>query len=177
MIERIAELVKEKKIEGISELRDESDKDGLRVVIELKRGEMGEVVLNNLYAQTQLQSVFGINMVALVDGQPKILNLKEMLEAFIRHRREVVTRRTIYLLKKARERAHTLEGFAIALANIDEIIALIKKSPTPADAREALVSKGWTPGTVVAMLERAGPEASRPEWLEEQYGLRKGKYS
>jgi DNA gyrase subunit A len=176
LIERIAELVKEKKIEGISELRDESDKDGLRVVIELKRGEMGEVVLNNLYAQTQLQSVFGINMVALVDGQPKILNLKEMLEAFIRHRREVVTRRTIYLLKKARERAHTLEGFAIALANIDEIIALIKKSPTPADAREALVSKGWAPGTVVAMLERAGPEASRPEWLEEQYGLRKDKY-
>jgi DNA gyrase subunit A len=176
LIERIAELVKEKKIEGISELRDESDKDGLRVVIELKRGEMGEVVLNNLYAQTQLQSVFGINMVALVDGQPKILNLKEMLEAFIRHRREVVTRRTIYLLKKARERAHTLEGFAIALANIDEIIALIKKSPTPADAREALVSKGWTPGTVLAMLERAGPEASRPEWLDEQYGLRKGKY-
>lgn len=176
LIERIAELVKEKKIEGISELRDESDKDGLRVVIELKRGEMGEVVLNNLYAQTQLQSVFGINMVALVDGQPKILNLKEMLEAFVRHRREVVTRRTIYLLKKARERAHTLEGFAIALANIDEIIALIKKSPTPADAREALVSKGWAPGSVVAMLERAGPEASRPEWLEDQYGLRKGKY-
>ena len=176
LIERIAELVKEKKIEGISELRDESDKDGLRVVIELKRGEMGEVVLNNLYAQTQLQSVFGINVVALVDGQPKILNLKEMLEAFIRHRREVVTRRTIYLLKKARERAHTLEGFAIALANIDEIIALIKKSPSPADAREALVAKGWTPGTVVAMLERAGPEASRPEWLEDQYGLRKGKY-
>ena len=176
LIERIAELVKEKKIEGISELRDESDKDGLRVVIELKRGEMGEVVLNNLYAQTQLQSVFGINLVALVDGQPKILNLKEMLEAFVRHRREVVTRRTIYLLKKARERAHTLEGFAIALANIDEIIALIKKSPTPADAREALVSKDWAPGTVVAMLERAGPEASRPEWLEEQYGLRKGKY-
>ena len=176
LIERIAELVKEKKIEGISELRDESDKDGLRVVIELKRGEMGEVVLNNLYAQTQLQSVFGINMVALVDGQPKILNLKEMLEAFVRHRREVVTRRTIYLLKKARERAHTLEGFAIALANIDEIIALIKKSPTPADAREALVSKGWAPGTVVAMLERAGPEASRPDWLEDQFGLRKGKY-
>ena len=176
LIERIAELVKEKKIEGISELRDESDKDGLRVVIELKRGEVGEVVLNNLYAQTQLQSVFGINVVALVDGQPKILNLKEMLEAFIRHRREVVTRRTIYLLKKARERAHTLEGFAIALANIDEIIALIKKSPSPADAREALVAKGWTPGTVVAMLERAGPEATRPEWLEEQYGLKKGKY-
>ena len=176
LIERIAELVKDKKIEGISELRDESDKDGLRVVIELKRGEMGEVVLNNLYAQTQLQSVFCINMVALIDGQPKILNLKQMLEAFVRHRREVVTRRTIFLLKKARERAHTLEGFAIALANIDEIIALIKKSPTPADAREKLVTKGWVPGTVVAMLDRAGPEASRPEWLEEQYGLRKGKY-
>jgi DNA gyrase subunit A len=123
LIERIAELVKEKKLEGISELRDESDKDGLRVVIELKRGEMGEVVLNNLYAQTQLQNVFGINVVALVDGQPRILNLKEMLEAFVRHRREVVTRRTIFLLRKARERAHTLEGFAIALANIDEIIS------------------------------------------------------
>jgi len=176
LIERIAELVKEKKIEGISELRDESDKDGLRVVIELKRGELGEVVLNNLYAQTQLQAVFGINVVALVDGQPKILNLKQMLEAFVRHRREVVTRRTIYLLRKARERAHTLEGFAIALANIDEIIALIKKSATPADARETLVSKGWEPGSVVAMLERAGPEATRPEWLEDQYGLRKKKY-
>jgi DNA gyrase subunit A len=176
LIERIAELVKEKKIEGISELRDESDKDGLRVVIELKRGELGEVVLNNLYAQTQLQSVFGINVVALVDGQPKILNLKEMLEAFVRHRREVVTRRTIYLLRKARERAHTLEGFAIALANIDEIIQLIKESSTPADAREALIAKGWDPGSVVAMLERAGPEATRPEWLEEQFGLRDGKY-
>ena len=176
LIERIAELVKDKKIEGISELRDESDKDGLRVVIELKRGELGEVVLNNLYAQTQLQSVFGINTVALVDGQPKILNLKQMLEAFVRHRREVVTRRTIYLLRKARERAHTLEGFAIALANIDEIIALIKKSATPADARETLVSKGWVPGSVVTMLERAGPEATRPEWLEDQYGLRAKKY-
>ena len=176
LIERIAELVKEKKIEGISELRDESDKDGLRVVIELKRGELGEVVLNNLYAQTQLQSVFGINVVALVDGQPKILNLKEMLEAFVRHRREVVTRRTIYLLRKARERAHTLEGFAIALANIDVIIQLIKESSTPADAREALIAKGWDPGSVVAMLERAGPEATSPEWLEEQFGLRDGKY-
>ena len=176
LIERIAELVKEKKIEGISELRDESDKDGLRVVIELKRGEIGEVVLNNLYAQTQLQAVFGINVVALVDGQPKILNLKEMLEAFINHRREVVTRRTIYLLRKARERAHTLEGFAIALANIDEVIALIKKSATPADARESLIAKGWEPGSVVSMLEQAGSEATRPEWLEDQYGLRKEKY-
>ncbi len=176
LIERIAELVKEKKIEGISELRDESDKDGLRVVIEIKRGEMGEVVLNNLFAQTQLQSVFGINVVALVDGQPKILNLQQLIKAFLRHRREVVTRRTIYLLKKARERAHTLEGFAIALTNIDEIIALIKQSPTAADAREALVARGWNPGSVVQMLERAGSSATRPEWLEEQYGLRHGKY-
>ena len=176
LIERIAELVKEKKLEGISELRDESDKDGLRIVIELKRGETGDVVLNNLYAQTQMQNVFGINVVALVDGQPKILNLKQMLEAFVRHRREVVTRRTIYLLRKARERAHTLEGFAIALANIDEIIALIKKSSTPADAREALVAKGWDPGSVVKMLDRAGPEAARPEWLEDQFGLRDGQY-
>jgi len=176
LIERIAELVKEKKIEGISELRDESDKDGLRVVIEIKRGEMGEVVLNNLFAQTQLQSVFGINVVALVDGQPKILNLQQLIKAFLRHRREVVTRRTIYLLKKARERAHTLEGFAIALTNIDEIIALIKQSPTAADAREALVARGWNPGSVVQMLERAGSSATRPERLEEQYGLRDGKY-
>ena len=176
LIERIAELVKEKKIEGISELRDESDKDGMRIVIEIKRGDVGEVVLNNLYAQTQLQSVFGINIVALVDGQPKILNLRELIDAFLRHRREVVTRRTIYLLRKARERAHTLEGFAVALANIDEVISLIKKSPTAADAREALVARGWNPGSVVEMLERAGPEATRPESLDEQYGLRKGKY-
>jgi DNA gyrase subunit A len=176
LIERIAELVKEKKLEGISELRDESDKDGLRVVIELKRGEMGEVVLNNLYAQTQLQNVFGINVVALVDGQPRILNLKEMLEAFVRHRREVVTRRTIFLLRKARERAHTLEGFAIALANIDEIIVLIKESSTPADAREAMIARGWNPGSVLQMLDRAGPEAARPDWLEDHFGLRDGKY-
>ena len=176
LIERIAELVKEKKLEGISELRDESDKDGLRIVIELKRGEVGDVVLNNLYAQTQLQNVFGINIVALVDGQPKILNLKEMLEAFVRHRREVVTRRTIYLLRKARERAHTLEGFAIALANIDEIIALIKTSSTPADAREGLISNGWSPGSVLKMLDKAGPEAARPDGLDKQFGLRKGKY-
>jgi DNA gyrase subunit A len=176
LIERIAELVKEKKLEGISELRDESDKDGLRIVIELKRGEVGDVVLNNLYAQTQLQNVFGINIVALVDGQPKILNLKDMLQAFVRHRREVVTRRTIYLLRKARERAHTLEGFAIALVNIDEIIALIKTSSTPADAREALVQRGWNPGSVLEMLDRAGPDAARPDSLGEQYGLRKGMY-
>jgi DNA gyrase subunit A len=176
LIERIAELVKEKKLEGISELRDESDKDGLRIVIELKRGEVGDVVLNNLYSQTQLQNVFGINIVALVDGQPRILNLKDMLEAFVRHRREVVTRRTIYLLRKARERAHTLEGFAIALVNIDEIIALIKTSSTPADAREGLIAKGWNPGSVLKMLDKAGPEAARPDGLEEQFGLFKGKY-
>lgn len=176
LIERIAELVKEKKIEGISELRDESDKDGLRVVIEIKRGEIGEVVLNNLYAQTQLQSVFGINVVALVDGQPKILNLKQLLESFVRHRREVVTRRTIYLLRKARERAHTLEGFAIALANIDEVIALIKQAATPSDAREAIAARGWMPGAVLQMLERAGSSATRPDGLEPQYGLVDGEY-
>ncbi|WP_116368705.1 DNA gyrase subunit A [Parahaliea mediterranea] len=176
LIERIAELVKEKKIEGITELRDESDKDGLRVVIELRRGEMGDVVLNNLYAQTQLQSVFGINMVALVDGQPKVLNLKEIIEAFIRHRREVVTRRTIYLLRKARERGHILEGLAIALANIDPVIELIKASPSSAEAKEKLIAQAWEPGDVTAMLERAGDDACRPEDLEPQYGLREGKY-
>ena len=176
LIERIAELVKEKKIEGISELRDESDKDGLRVVIELRRGEMGDVVLNNLYAQTALQSVFGINMVALVDGQPKILNLKQMLEAFIRHRREVVTRRTVYLLRKARERGHLLEGLAVALANIDRVIELIKASPNPAQAREELIAQPWLPGEVTAMLDRAGEDACRPDELEPQYGLRDGHY-
>ena len=176
LIEKIAELVKEKRIEGISELRDESDKDGLRVVIELRRGESGEVVLNNLYAQTQLQSVFGINCVALVDGEPKILNLKEMLEAFLRHRREVVTRRTIYLLRKARERGHILEGQAVALSNIDEVIALIKASPTPADAREALCGRGWASDTVGRLLSRTGAEACRPDDLEPHYGFRDGQY-
>ncbi|MEZ5567465.1 MAG: DNA gyrase subunit A [Halioglobus sp.] len=176
LIERIAELVKEKKIEGITELRDESDKDGLRVVIELRRGEMGDVVLNNLYAQTQLQSVFGINMVALVDGQPKILNLKQILEAFIRHRREVVTRRTVYLLRKARERGHLLEGLAIALVNIDPVIELIKASPSPAEARDKLVARSWPPGDVSGMLERAGADACRPDELEPQYGLHDGEY-
>ncbi|NIB42066.1 DNA gyrase subunit A [Pseudomaricurvus alkylphenolicus] len=176
LIEKIAELVKEKKIEGISELRDESDKDGLRVVIELKRGEMGDVVLNNLYAQTQLQSVFGINIVALVDGQPKLLNLKDLLEHFVRHRREVVTRRTVYLLRKARERGHILEGLAVAIANIDPVIELIKSSATPADAKEALISKGWPVGDVSEFLERAGADACRPEDLEPQFGLREGNY-
>ena len=176
LLERIAELVKEKKIEGITELRDESDKDGLRVVIELRRGEVGDVVLNNLYAQTQLQSVVGINMVALVDGQPKVLNLKEIIEAFIRHRREVVTRRTLFLLRKARERGHVLEGLAVALANIDEIIEMIKTSPTAADARDRLVASAWLPGDVSAMLERAGEAACRPDDLEGDYGLIDGKY-
>ncbi len=174
LIERIAELVKDKKIEGITELRDESDKDGLRVVIELRRGEVGDVVLNNLYAQTQLQSVFGINMVALVNNQPKVLNLKEMLEAFIRHRREVVTRRTVYLLRKARERGHILEGLAIALANIDPVIELIKTSPSPNEAREKLIAQSWSPGDVIGMLERAGAHACRPDDLEPEYGLHQG---
>ena len=176
LVERIAELVKEKKIEGITELRDESDKDGLRVVIELRRGEVGDVVLNNLYAQTQLQSVVGINMVALVDGQPKVLNLLQMIEAFVRHRREVVTRRTVYLLRKARERGHVLEGLAIALANIDEIIELIKNSPTSADAKERLISRPWASGDVTAMLERAGADACKPDGLEPHYGLHDGVY-
>lgn len=175
-IEKIAELVKEKKLEGISELRDESDKDGMRIVIELRRGEVPEVIINNLFTQTQLQSVFGINMVALVDGQPRILDLKTMLECFILHRREVVTRRTVYELRKARERGHVLEGLAIALANIDPVIQLIKESPTPADARERLVAMPWQPGEVVNMLERAGEDACRPEDLEPQYGLREGHY-
>ncbi len=176
LIEKIAELVKEKKLEGITELRDESDKDGMRVVIELRRGEMGEVVLNNLYAQTQLQSVVGINMVALVDGQPRTLNLLEMIEAFVRHRREVVTRRTVYLLRKARERGHVLEGLAIALVNIDAVIELIKTSPTPADAKAALVASPWQPGDVNAMLERAGDDACRPDDLPPEFGLRDGEY-
>lgn len=176
LIERIAELVKDKNIEGITELRDESDKDGMRVVIELRRGEIGDVVLNNLYAQTGMQSVFGINMVALVDGQPKILNLKEILQAFIRHRREVVTRRTVFLLRKARERGHILEGLAIALSNIDPIIALIKASPSSAEAKEKLLAQPWEPGDVTGMLERAGDDACRPDELEPQYGMHDGKY-
>ncbi|MDV5169429.1 DNA topoisomerase (ATP-hydrolyzing) subunit A [Photobacterium rosenbergii] len=176
LIEKIAELVKDKKVEGISALRDESDKDGMRIVIECKRDAVGEVVLNNLYAQTQLQTTFGINMVALDNGQPKTFNLKEMLKCFVNHRREVVTRRTIYELRKARERAHILEGLALALANIDEIIELIKSAPTPAEAKAGLVARGWDLGNVAAMLERAGTDAARPEWLEEQYGIRDGQY-
>ncbi|WP_108946583.1 DNA gyrase subunit A [Shewanella halifaxensis] len=176
LIEKIAELVKDKKIEGISGLRDESDKDGMRIVVEIKRGEVGEVVLNNLYAQTQMQCSFGINMVALTNGQPKLFNLKEMLECFILHRREVVTRRTVFELRKARERAHILEALAVALANIDPIIALIKASPTPAEAKVKLVAQGWELGHVKGMLEKAGDDAARPEWLEPEYGIRDGQY-
>jgi DNA gyrase subunit A len=173
LIERIAQLVKEKLIDGIAAdgLRDESDKDGMRIVIELKRGEITEVVLNNLYAQTPLETVFGINMVALQDGQPKLMSLKEMLEAFIRHRREVVTRRTIYELAKARERAHILEGLAIALTNIDAIIALIKAAPNPPEARSALLARVWPPGIVTELLQRAGTVSTRPKGLAAEFGL------
>jgi DNA gyrase subunit A len=178
LIERIADLVREKLLEGIASdgLRDESDKDGMRIVIELKRGEVADIVLNNLYAQTPLETVFGINMVALQDGQPKLMSLKDMLEAFIRHRREVVTRRTIHDLRKARERAHVLEGLAVALANIDAVIALIKASPTPAEARAGLTSRLWPGGAVPAMLERAGEVNSRPDGLAAEFGLQSGGY-
>ncbi|MDA0821539.1 MAG: DNA gyrase subunit A [Proteobacteria bacterium] len=176
LLEKIAELVKDKKLSGIRELRDESDKDGMRMVVELRRGEIADVVLNNLYKQTQMQTVFGINTVALVDGQPQTLGLKTILECFVRHRREVVTRRTLFELRKARERAHVLEGLAVALANIDPIIALIKASPTPADARAALLTQDWEPGIVVTMLERSGASASRPDDLPDSCGLHNGKY-
>ncbi|MEM7401408.1 MAG: DNA gyrase C-terminal beta-propeller domain-containing protein, partial [Pseudomonadota bacterium] len=178
LIIKIADLVKEKRIEGIATdgLRDESDKDGMRIVVELRRGEVSEVILNNLYKHTAMQSVFGINMVALVDGQPRLLNLKQILQAFIRHRRDVVTRRTIFELRKARERAHILEGQAVALTNIDEIIALIKKSESPAVAKEKLIAKAWKPGVVTKMLDRAGAGASKPEDLDPSYGMHKGEY-
>lgn len=178
LLERIAELVREKVIDGIAPdgLRDESDKEGMRVVIELKRGEVADIVLNNLFKHTPMETVFGINMVALQDGQPKLLNLKEMLEAFLRHRREVVTRRTVFELRKARERAHILEGQAVALANIDEVIAVIKASPTPAEAKIALMSRSWPPGAVPAMLERAGQVATRPDGLSEAFGLKADGY-
>ncbi|HYK26180.1 MAG TPA: DNA gyrase subunit A, partial [Steroidobacteraceae bacterium] len=156
LLERIAELVRNKELEGISELRDESDKDGMRIVIELKRGEVAEIVLNNLFAQTPMETVFGMNMVALADGQPKLFSLKEMLEAFIRHRREVVTRRTIHDLARARERAHILEGLAVSLANLDDVIALIRAAPSPTDARTALLARIWSPGIVTELLARAG---------------------
>ena len=171
LIEKIAELVKEKKLEGISELRDESDKDGMRIYIEVKRGESAEVVLNNLYAQTPMESVFGINMVALVDGRPQLLNLKQILEAFVRHRREVVTRRTIFELRKARARAHILEGLTVALANIDEMIELIKTSANPNEARERLLARRWNAGLVASLLAAAGSDASKPEDLPQGVGL------
>jgi len=178
LIERIADLVREKLLDGVAQdgLRDESDKDGMRIVVELKRGEVAEIVLNNLFAQTPMETVFGINMVALQDGQPKLMGLRELLDAFLRHRREVVTRRTIYDLRKARERAHVLEGLAVALANIDDIIALIKASPSPPEARSALMARDWKPGAVADMLERAGATATRPEGLPAEFGLAAAGY-
>ncbi len=176
LIEKIADLVRDKRIEGISELRDESDKDGMRIVIELRQGEVSDVVLNNLYKQTPMQSVFGINMVALHEGQPKLLNLKQVLEAFLSHRREVVTRRTIFDLRKARDRAHVLEGQTVALANIDEVIALIKASASPAEAKTGLIERAWQPGEVTGMLERAGSTDTRPDGLEAGSGLVDGLY-
>ncbi|KOR30816.1 DNA gyrase subunit A, partial [Achromatium sp. WMS3] len=176
LLERIGELIREKKLEGISEVRDESDKDGLRVVIELKRGELGEIVLNNLYQHTQLQTVFGINIVALVDGQPRTLNLVQLLKYFLRHRQEVVTRRTLFKLKKAQERAHVLEGLAIALANMDPVIALIKAAPSPAAAKKQLLATTWQPGAIVNLLARTGTEYTRPDDLEAGCGLLEDGY-
>ncbi len=176
LLERIAELVKDKKLDGITELRDESDKDGMRVIIQLRRGEVADVMLNNLYQFTQLQSVFGINMVALVDGQPKLLNLKAILEYFVRHRREVVTRRTIFELRKARKKAHEREGLAVALVNIDPIIVLIKAAKNPAEAKQQLVDTAWQPGVVTDMLSRSGADSSRPEGLADEFGMREGHY-
>ena len=175
---RIGELVRDKKIEGISDLRDESDKSGMRVVIELKRGEVPEVILNNLYKETQMQDTFGMNMVALLDGQPRLLNLKQILDAFLRHRREVVTRRTVFELKKARERGHLLEGLAVALSNVDEIIALIKAAPMPADAKEGLMARTWHSKLVEEMLTRAMADANalRPEGLDNMFGLQAQGY-
>ena len=176
LIEKIAELVKEKRIEGISELRDESDKDGLRIVIEVRRDASADVLLNNLFQQRQLQVTFGINMVALVDGQPRTLSLREILDAFIRHRREVVTRRTIFDLRKARDRAHILEGLTVALANIDEMVELIRTSPTPDEARQRMLARRWEPGMVRALLAAAGADASRPEGLATGIGLGEAGY-
>ena len=176
LMEKIAELVKDKKISGVRELRDESDKDGMRMVIDLRKGEVPDVLLNNLYQHTQMQNVFGINIVALENGQPRLLGLKQLLEAFIRHRREIVTRRTRYDLRKSRARAHILEGLAVSLANIDQIIALIKASSTPAEAKQALLEPMWESGVVVKMLERADSNASRPEDLPDEFGLVEGGY-
>jgi DNA gyrase subunit A len=176
LLVKIGELVRDKKIEGISDLRDESDKSGMRVVIELKRGENADVILNNLYKDTQMQDTFGMNMVALVDGQPRLLNLKDMLDAFLRHRREVVTRRTVFELRKARERGHILEGLAVALSNVDEIIQIIKSSETPPIAKEKLMGKAWRSTLVEEMLARVEPDFSRPAGLAPQFGLHKNGY-
>jgi len=176
LLERIAELVTEKRIDGISDIRDESDKDGIRVVVELKRGEIPEVVMNNLYKQTQLQDTFGMNMVALVDGQPRLLNLREMIDAFVSHRREVVTRRTAFDLRKARERGHILEGLAVALSNVDEVIALIKRAPAPADAKRELMARAWPSPLVREMLGRAAAGQYRPEGLAPEFGLKEDGY-
>ena len=171
---KIGELVREKRLEGISDLRDESDKCGMRVVIELKRGEVPEIVLNNLYKDTQMQETFGMNMVALVDGQPRVLNLKQFLDAFLRHRREVVTRRTVFELRKARDRGHMLEGLAVALSNVDEVIALIKAAPTPAEAKEGLMARAWRSHAGEEMLARAAADLYRPEGLPKEFGLADG---
>jgi len=176
LLEKIAEIVTDKRIEGISDIRDESDRSGMRVVVELKRGELPEVVLNNLYKLTQLQDTFGINMVALVDNQPRLLSLKELLEAFISHRREVVTRRTVFDLKKARDRGHVLEGLAVALSNVDEVIALIKKAPTPADAKQGLMGRAWKSALVEEMLGKGSVAQFRPDGLAENFGLRPQGY-
>ena len=176
LLERIGELVREKTLEGISEIRDESDKSGMRVVIELKRGEVPDVVLNNLFKMTQLQDSFGINMVALVDGQPRLLNIKQILEEFLRHRREVVTRRTVYELRKARERGHVLEGLAVALSNVDPIITLIKASPTPAEAKRELMGQNWRSELVAGMLAKVDPSQARPDGLLPEYGLHDDAY-
>lgn len=176
LLEKIAEMVKEGKLEGISALRDESDKDGMRMVIELRRGEVGEVILNNLYQHTQLQNVFGINMVALLDGRPRCMNLRDILVAFVDHRREVVTRRTVFNLRKARDRAHILEGLAVALANIDEMITLIKAAANPAVAKEQLLARHWASGLVESLLDQADSDRSRPDDLEPEYGISEKGY-
>ncbi len=177
VIEKIAELVKLKKIDGITELRDESDKDGMRIVIDLRRGENPDVLVNNLYKQTQLQTVFGINMVAIINGQPKCMNLQEIISYFIAHRREVVTRRTLFLLRKARDRAHILEGLAVALSNIDPVIKLIRESKNPAEAKAQLLEVTWDAGMITTLIEQTGAGSSRPDGLEAQYGLVDGKYA
>lgn len=176
LLEKIAELVNDKKLEGISDLRDESDKSGMRVVIELKRGEIPDVVLNNLYKQTQLQDSFGINMVALIDGQPKLLNLKQVLDAFINHRREVITRRTVFELRKARDRGHILEGLAVALENVDEMIKIIKSSPSPIEAKTELMQREWKSNVVSTMLKKGDTSQYRPEGLLSVYGLKENGY-